>query len=541
MAARVRVLGALVLVVLASSCKPRDPESGSALQGDDSAPGGGRPGNVYEVTNEKLFDGAVNRIEIVIHGDTWHHVVGKYACDDEAPYGHVKEFIFTHDGETVKLNNVGLQVKGNTSCDDPVEQKGFKLKFNPLDKIIEGENGEELYRIRNVFEENDRPLNYPEDLQKQIKKQNLFGLKGIALRRGGNDPTRMRDGLSASVFAFDGELARQTKRPGAPLVGGPVFRGGLVHVRITNGFGTLVEGLYGLVELVDDDLAALRYGDDAVGNLFKIKDAKGTFLESDMPKDRNLLLTWYQPKVVDGDGYTDDTEYGIKQRLCKERKFPQAKCDKLDKQRKKAEDALRGFRATLTDAVSAPDVQTRRAKLQAFLDVDNILSYAVAANLTGHWDSLIGAMSNNDFLFMHQQTKKWGIIAWDLDNSFGAGTQNYPWMANLTDFGVDLKYRPLFQAVIDNFPEEYEARAQVFLTGAYDFDRVGGKITQLRDAVDPGSQDEKYENLFKFKNHRWGNAYCHLKNGPGSKVQIKGGWPVIEKQNGQYVAACEPR
>jgi hypothetical protein len=449
------------------------------------------------------------------------------------------KYVNPKTGESVVLNNVGMRVKGNTSCDDPTEQKNFKIKMNPLDKFIQDDNGKEVWRIQNVYEEWGKRLDYPESLQKQIKKQQLFGMKSFTIRRGGNDPTRMRDALSSDVFEYGGHIARKNNIPGAPEKGGPVYRGGLAWVRIHNGFGTILEGHYGIVEHVDDDMIEMKYGKKALSQLFKIKEAKGTFLDADMPQNRNQLLTWYQPEIVNGEGYTDNQEYDIKQKLCSQGKYNQTKCNELKKERENAEAVLRGFKKALNEATASSDFNERRKRLGDLLDIDNVLSYMAGANLTGHWDSMIGAMANNDYLFRNGKSGKWGILVWDLDNTFGTGAQNYPWMASISDFGVNLKYRPLFKAVMDNFRNEYRQRVQDFMNGVYGHDAMGDRITRLRNAVAPDSRDEKYENLYKFKNHRWGNAWCNLKNGDQSKVRINSSWPDIYNKNGTWMANCQ--
>lgn len=536
-------IGSIILTV--GACKTTDEGTSGVL--DSSTPMAAVSAtDSFNMTEQKMFDGSVNELHIHMHGDTWNKVTmhqsqGGNACSDNAPYGHIKElkFINKKTGETTVINNAGLRVKGNTSCDDPVEQKSFKIKLNPVDKFIEDQNGNEVWRIQTVFEEWGKRLNYPDNIYKNIKKQHLYGLKSFSLRRGGADPTKMRDTLSSSVFEYGGHLARKNNVKGAPERGGAVYRGGLVWVRIHNGLGTLIEGHYGIVELVDEEMIESHYGKGALSQLFKIKDAKGSFLDSDMPSNRDRLLSWYEPDVIDGEGYTSNEEYDVKQRLCGQGKYDQTKCDDLKKQRVRAEEILRGFKGLLNEAVKPTDPNERRTKLSAFLDVDNILSYMVGANLTGHWDSLVGAMSNNDYLFHNKKSDRWGIITWDLDNTFGAGTQGYPWMASVTDFGVNLKYRPLFKAVLDNFGNEYRQRVQDFMNGVYEHDKIGGRITNLRDAIAPGNQDEMYQIIYRFKNHRWGNAWCNLKNGNGSKVKIKSdGWPDVYKDNGKYVAAC---
>jgi len=533
-----------VSIALVTSCRTTKVGESGLL---DSATQSYTPEESYKKSEANLFNESLNRLDILMHGDTWNKMVthrnqNGYACEDEAPYGHIKEITFTNGktGESVKMNNAGIRVKGNTSCDEPVDLKGFKIKFNVTDTFIRNENDEEVWRIQNVYEEWGKRLEYPEQTIKTIKKQSLYGLKSIGLRRGGNDMTRLRDGLSSDVFEYAGELARNSRQPGGPVRGGAVYRGGLVHVRIHNGFGAMVEGVYGLVELIDDNLIESHFGEGAANHLFKIKEAKGTFLDADMPSDRGRLLRWYEPEIIDGDGYKSDKEYHVKMNLCRERKIKQSACDKLEAQRQKAEEVLRGFKAQLSQAMAITDINERRTKLSGFLDIDNILSYAVSANLTGHWDSMIGAMSNNDYLFNNKQTGKWGIIAWDLDNTFGAGSQSYPWMAAINEFGVNLKYRPIFQAVLGSFPEEYKKRVSEYLDGVYQFDRINERIARRRDLVAPGSMDDMYQMLFKFKNHRWGNAWCNLnRNDYRSKVRIRDGWPVIDQNGGRTEARCE--
>ena len=537
-------LGVLLSVF---ACRTQDQQNASEVL--DGTSNGSmapiEPADSFKLTEEKLFDGRVHELHIHVHGDTWNKMIthtnnGGYACGDGSPYGHIKElkFINKNTGDVTILNNAGIRVKGNTSCDDPTEQKGFRIKTNPVDKFVFDANNKELWRFPKVYEEWGKPLNYPADLTKKIKDQHFMGLTTFGLRRGGNDPTRMRDSIASEVFEYSGELARKKNIAGAPERGGPVYRASMIWVRIHNGLGTILEGHYGITELVDEDMVASHYGKKAVSHVFKINEGKGSFLDSDMSSNRDRLFAYYEPKAIDGEGFTDSEEIYVKQKLCSQGKYEQKKCDKLNDEWKKAEDVLRGFKKLLNEATVSPDANTRRQKLDAFMDIDNILSYMVAVNLTGHWDSLVGSMSNNDYLFHNKKNDKWGILTWDLDNTFGAGAQNYPWMASYVEFGVPMKYRPIFKAVLDNYKNEYKARVTEFLEGGFDFDRIGGKITQVRDSVAPNSTDDQYQNLYRFKNHRWGNAWCSLKNGEQSKVKINYGWPEVYKQNGKYVANC---
>jgi hypothetical protein len=539
--ARLFLIGAFAIpTFVISSCKsvrnqPSASDLSDSMRGQDQA-------------DAHIFRRGIPEITIHLHGTTWKKIVshkndGGYACEDGAPYGHIKElrYVNKETGANVALNNVGMRVKGNTSCDDPVKNKGFKISFKPVDKLFKDESGKVVWRLPRVYEEWGKPLDYPQNLQSSIKEQNLFGLTSLSLRRGSADPTLLRDTISSNVFSYGGELARRQGDPGAPKIGGAVFRSTIAWVKIHDGLSTILEGHYGLVELPDEDFIKTRYGKNAARHLYKIKEAKGTFLPSDMPADHRKLLTYYEPEIIDGDGYDSNDEYNAKQTLCSRGQLKQSSCDKAKKQRDDAAKTILGFRQLLEEITKISDSSERKIKLQQFLDIDNILSYMAAVNLTGHWDSLIGETSNNDYLFFNDTTKKWGIMTWDLDNSFGAGQKDSPWMAGIQDFGVDMKYRPLFKAVMDNFAHEYRSRMKDFLKGVYDFDAINSTIVKARDRIAPANQEERYELLFRFKNHRWANAWCQSNEGLHAAAVVENGWPVIIGEGQGRRAKCMRR
>lgn len=513
---RVSLLGISLGLAFVSCRSPNaQPSAGSDLAASSSK-------DVFRDTEAQVFDHAVHEIFLHVEGDTFKKMTDLppwgYSCSDEAPYGHIKDFYFRNvkTGVEVKMNNAGIRVKGNTSCDDPVHLRGFKVKLNPLDKV--SNDGK---RKLKVYEKFGSPLNYPSDVAAQIKDQNLFGLEEFGLRRGGNDPSRIRDLLASDVFEYGGHLARKYGAEGAPKHAGPVYRGSVAYVKIYNGFGTLTEGHMGLVELVDGDLIKSHYGKEALGNLFKIREGKGTFLDSEMPaNDLKRLLSYYDPKNIDGKEFDADDK----------------------NQAKRAGEILLGFRKLLTDALSESDQKKRRQELEKFLDIDNLLSYIASANLTGHWDSLVGSTSNNDFLFMNQKTKKWGILTWDLDNTFGGGNSGPLWMAGIREFNVPLKYRPLFKAVLDNYSTEYRARVKDYLEGIFGYKQMNERITNYRNQITGGANDDRYELIYKFYKHRFANAWCQVyadKNNESYYTRIENGQPKMS-EDGLWVD-CEKR
>jgi hypothetical protein len=501
---------AMMLLVVSSGCRSRENPDDTSLSSDN-----GSLESIFWATSTQIFDddkdNSIHEIAIHMDGETFSRMTafehGGQACIDEAPYGHIKEFYFKNrrTGKSQIIHNAGMRVKGNTSCDDGPHVVGFKVKLNAADKI--GENGK---RTQKVYEKWGNSLPFSDDQIKNIKKQNLFGLEEFSLRRGGNDPTRIRDLIASDVFEFGGDLARKHNAPGAPLLGGPVFRASMAYVKIhQGGYGVLTEGPMGLLELVDEQLIASHYGEAALGNFFKIQEAKGTFLPSEMPENNQVrLLKYYEPKLIDG------------------KEFDSSKA----KQRERAAEILIGFRkllASASDPVSEPDFEKRKEKLRSLLDIENIISYMVASNLTGHFDSLVGALSNNDYLFMHGQTKKWGIITWDLDNTFGAGNREGLWMAGIKDFNVDLKYRPLFKAVVDHFDQEYKERVKEFLSGVYGYRQMDDRITRFKRQTEGKIPEESFTLIYKFYRHRFANAWCQVYRSEKHFARIVNGEPVV--------------
>lgn len=526
----------LAIAAALTSCQPRKiKDKASTLQSDSS-----------NSQDSAVFANQYNFLEIHLHGETWrrmttHRDQGGYACEDEAPYGHVKTFKFrdVRSGEITTLHNIGMRVKGNTSCDEPVAEKGFRLHFGPVDKKIKATDGSTFETISKVYEEWNLPLKYDSSLEKTIKDQTLFGLSAIALRRGANDRTHIRDSIASHIFAAGGKLRREKRLADAPSFGGDVFRSTVAWVRIHDGISTLMEGPYGIAEIVNDYAMDSRYGKDSTKHLFKIKEAKGTFLPSDMPDDADRLLAWYEPELVDGKDLDSKKEAAVKFKMCETGKLDRSECNKITKKTNRAKEVILGFRSMLEGALGESDFNSRKEKLQSFLDVESIIHYMIAANMTGHWDSLVGPMSNNDYLLFNQKTNKWSVVAWDLDNTAGTGNQNYVWMAGATDFGVDLKYRPLFKAILDHFKPEYENHLKSMLTSEFTFESINHLITVTRDLVAPNNTEEKYELIYRFYLHRWANLWCHAFDRPGSKAKINKGWPeTAETGSGHKIAQC---
>lgn len=483
-----RSSASLVAFVVLTSC--RSPDGASALRDDEVQPPPQvvdlSPKEIYE-QSQKLFTDTFHELHVHMRGDTFNKVVthkdqGGDACKDDARYGHVEKLVFINkdNGEKIELRDVGIRVRGNTSCGN--FKKNFRLKFTETKDIFR-KNGDEV-----ALSDADKD---------RIKNNNIYGLKTFSIRTSPNDPTSLRDKLASEVFAYGEELARQKNTPGAAARGGAVYRVGNARVFFHMGNGQQEFGVYNLAEHTDKVLFRTRWGKD-VNYSYQANLARAPL--RDLPSNQNELFTNYEPGLVDGDDFEEDKA----------------------ESRQKAEAKLREFVGQIAAANS-------KEALAAFVDVDNVLAYMVGVNLTGHWDSLLGN-ANNDHIIFNKKTGKWGVAVWDLDNSFGSlstgnGPFNTVWNAGPWEFkqgNNDLtegNRRPLFEKMKRYFGNEYRAKYEAFLSGVYDLHKFNDRIVKLRNRFTGGhSDDDMWETLFKFKNHRWAHARCSFDQGKRAKV-----------------------
>lgn len=525
--------------IFLSFCKTRDSEMQS---NQSSALGVWSP---FEIDDMNQVVVTIDLSSETLDTATLHKSRGGYACQDSAPYGLIRKIEFKWNSrsqssmqKTYSLNNAGLRVKGNTSCDVDLRQKSFKLHAGPTDRVFLDTSGTEVGRTTRVYKRNKNNVSYSKEDRERIQDQTFGGYSSLILRKGTVDNTGLRDQISNHVFAYGGEIFRKLSLPGAPLKGGWSVGGTSARIRFVDGGRTLLEDIYTLTESLEETAFDLRFGKDVIEHQFKLGEAKANFKKGSLlASDLDRTFKAYDPQRIDGKGVDDGAEWKAKKDLCDSGKIDASVCEKSTKQRDKAFKVLSRFVDELESANLGTE-EERRKSFQKLIDVDQVLTYLAGVNLTGHWDSLVGN-ANNDYLVYDSKTKLWSVFAWDLDNTFGAGGKDFVWMAGIDDFGVSLKHRPLFGPVLELFRDRYIQILNMYLDGVYEFDASNRKIMDLRDKISSNDRSERFELLFKFKNHRFANVYCQLRVNPSFKARIKDGWPVVNSVSGKSIPECQ--
>lgn len=331
---------------------------------------------VFALTESCLFNNALHTVKIRILSETYQKVLDDGCAGLDTGYGHA--LALEIDG--YKIENVGIKVRGNTSRCNLKRQ--FKFKFDETS----------LYSKLNGSVENKT---YPSNLDR-----NFFGLESLSVRSSANDPAMVREKIASDSFAAVGTLASSTVRGPATyrLAPAKLFVSfnrtenegpeGSFN-RLIDGFYYDYKGFYSLAENIDKIFVESRF------------QSRGKKLKSFALVQADLGLASLDRNDYDPTGWS--FTYGNGSKV------------KTEEQKKTLEAAL----FSLMDRL---DPKTTDDELEAFIDIDGTLNYAVSAVLIGHWDSLM-ANKNNDFLY--NDGKKWQPIGWDLDNTLGANFNIY--------------------------------------------------------------------------------------------------------------------
>ncbi len=423
----------------------------------------------FAKSSDCLFNRDVHTVRIRLHGLTFEKALS--ACWQKVKgYGHVKEVNF--DG--ISIYDAGIKTRGNTSrCN---EKRQFRLNF----------------AIKKAYAADGPDLKFGD----KYEGRRLHGVSSVNLRASANDPTLARERLSSQIFNEVEALAPTARRGGlAPRASyARVYvtyeqrqPEGRFQTRLEDGYYYDYKGLYHLVEELDDIFLASRFAGARVevpGSLVQA-NLGGATLRPGSYSRQHYELSYMNGKSVD---------------------------EEDEKELKQGDNMIKKLITDLESARSEKD-------LAKFLDIDNIVNYTAASLLSGHWDSLL-ANGNNDILWLNGDSKKWQLIAWDLDNTFGAGD----WGAHLTPdmniYNIGKGDRPLFDTVFaprnPNFRAKLKQRLRALLFGAgtdrapfFAKDATTGRIVDLRNFIESISlPDDRFnghafEDLFYWSNSQF--------------------------------------
>jgi spore coat protein CotH len=376
-----------------------------------------------------LFDDQLHELRLIMSADSFYHM----QQSDQLWTNHRYLVAVVYDGDT--LDQCDIRLKGNTSRGS--KRKSFRIDF---DKRVDG--------------------------------QTFQGLETIYVHGNHNDPSMMREYLSAYVM----------KKMGVPSVR-------VNHVRLY--LNDTYLGVRGLVEYIDKDFLKTRFG-----------SSKGNNYKCTWPAD----LSWLG---------SDQTEYKklINPSPENERAYDLKTNETLD---------------DYSDLVELADWVNNKSKQANFttefpkiFDVDGYLKALAAEVLIGHWDNYF-YNKNNYFIYHHPTTGKMVYMPYDMDNTFGVqwGVDDIN-KRDIHQWGNTSKSKaPLTYALLahDEFRLIYERYIYNAIQDFFNLDHMAPLIDSLMKRLDASIKDDlhfsgkvdtdygfNYNDWMKTDDLAWGN------------------------------------
>lgn len=294
-----------------------------------------------------------------------------------------------------------------------------------------------------------RKFSFKIDFNKYNQNQDFGGLIKINLNNNSENPSSsIRESLSYAIF----------RRAGVPC-----SRAGFakVYLSINSQVEKIYLGLYNLVEQVDKRFLADRFG-SRKGMLLK-PSTFGAFKY--LGENWESYKAHYNPK-------TDVTpEQG--RRLIE-----------------------------FTKLIQQSNDQTFKQKIESFLDTDAFLRFMAVNVLLSNLDSYLGS-NQNHYVYLDPVTKKFQLIPWDLDISFGAfGLVGTP--ESRRDLSI---HRPhhgqnrLIERVlgIAKYKKEYQNHLRKYLDAIFTQEKLYLEIDSMIDLLYPVVALEGKEMLRRFE------------------------------------------
>jgi len=403
-----------------------------------------------------LFDSSVvHSIQILISDTDYEQMITTYQQTGEKQYFHADVVI---DG--VRVNNVGLRLKGNASLRTALGGgfggRGFDRQAGPG-----GERRWPQFDPDNMPDPADRPqrpqaLGAAGDIptvqgdgsaklplmikfNEFVPGQTYQGYKNLAIRTYGiaSDAAMLHEPVTNSVFRLLGLPATQTA---------------YVGLRLNDG----AEQLYSISEVINDGYLEQHFANPD-GVLYKAEVGSTLSYEGEDP---SLYATDFtqQTRVNDADMAP-----------------------------------LIAFMRFLSDS----DDETFESELPAWLDVDALATYLAINNLLVNTDSIIG-MNNNYYLYYDDVSKRFTLLMWDANESLGklAGASR---AAQYDIYNVSQQSRPGFGGgsnilvkrfmASDKFKALYEAKLQQVYQQAFASGAMTALVEQYTALVRQANQE----------------------------------------------------
>lgn len=203
------------------------------------------------------------------------------------------------------------------------------------------------------------------DLDRFVEGQNWQGLRKLTLNNNVMDPAATREPLAYAVYRASGVPAPRTT---------------FLELKLTvpGKYDGVVVGVYSLIETVD----------------------KG-FLKQHFSSGKGLLL---KPENVPALAYLGENWATYEARY-------RPKTDSTPEMQRRLIDFAR--------LVHQGSDEEFRRRIAEYLEIDRFLRYTAATVVLSSMDSFVG-LGHNYYLYLDPKTRRFSVLPWDLDHSFGA-------------------------------------------------------------------------------------------------------------------------
>ena len=292
------------------------------------------------------------------------------------------------------------------------------------------------------------------DFNEYVKGQEFRGMTKINLNNNITDPSLMREALSYEFF-------REASIPAS--------RVGYARVKLTIPGETEAKpiGLYTVVEQKDKRFLRRNYG-SAKGLLMK-PSTFGLF--------RYFGEDWAEYEI----GFVPKT-------------------DPTEEQKKRVIEFAR--------LIHEADDDEFEARYADYLDVDQFLKFISCNVIVCNLDSFLSG-SQNHYIYLEPETKRFQFLPWDMDHSFGA----FPLMGTADtrrNMSIDrpvTDHRPIIERVlkVPGNREKYHGYIEAYLDSFFDHDAMLAKIDKVASHVRPmvsingGNATEKFDRVLADK------------------------------------------
>jgi spore coat protein CotH len=245
--------------------------------------------------------------------------------------------------------------------------------YFPADLVLDGTRVRNVaIRSRGTGSRNPIKMGLLVDFDYYTKGQQFAGLSGLVLDNGWQDASFIREFLAMKILR---------------RLGQPAPREAFARLYLNNEY----QGIYILVEPIDAAFVTRTFK-ETTGTLFEYHWIQPWFTE-DLGDDLGIYKAFFEPQTRTTD--PDSVLYG----------------------------PLRDWVA----AINQPDDADWRARVDRYFDLDQFMAYVGIENTLAENDGFLGyAGVNNFYLYRRAESGQHRLIAWDRDNTFLLGTENFP-------------------------------------------------------------------------------------------------------------------